>query len=137
MPYLSSPVGVHPKPENCVFVPIPVELRFHDAERSGCTIFLLLFYLNANSLSVDLLTSAAASPSSSVSHPVTDLQVLEDAIQNVSSMLDRVLVYVRSVLSGQVKGDQAVGRYLMDTLGASTAELEKGSFSAGLQVRFL
>lgn len=33
----SSPVGVSPKPENCVFVPVPVELRFHDAERSGST----------------------------------------------------------------------------------------------------
>lgn len=31
----SSPVGVFPKPENCVFVPVSVELRFHDAERSG------------------------------------------------------------------------------------------------------
>lgn len=31
----SSPVGVFPKPENCVFVPVPVEMRFHDAERSG------------------------------------------------------------------------------------------------------
>ena len=31
----SSPVGVFPKPENAVFVPIPVELRFSDAERGG------------------------------------------------------------------------------------------------------
>lgn len=31
----SSPVGVQPKPENCVFVPIQCELRFHEAERSG------------------------------------------------------------------------------------------------------
>lgn len=34
IPY-SSPVGVNPRPENCVFAPIPVELRFQDAERSG------------------------------------------------------------------------------------------------------
>lgn len=50
-------------------------------------------------------------------------------------MLDRVLSYVRSVLSGEVKGDPAVGRYLMDTLGASTDDLEKGGFNASLQVR--
>lgn len=31
----SSPVGVNPKPENCVFVPIPCDLRFNEAERSG------------------------------------------------------------------------------------------------------
>lgn len=50
-------------------------------------------------------------------------------------MLDRVLVYVRSVLSGEIKGDPAVGRYLMDTLGAGTDDVEKGGFNASLQVR--
>lgn len=35
----SSPVGVFPKPENCVFVPVPVELRFRDSERSGGKFF--------------------------------------------------------------------------------------------------
>ena len=33
--HTSSPVGVFPKPENAVFVPIPVTLRANDAERSG------------------------------------------------------------------------------------------------------
>lgn len=50
-------------------------------------------------------------------------------------MLDRVLSYVRSVLAGQAKGYPAVGRYLMDTFGASTEELEKGAFNTSLQVR--
>lgn len=49
-------------------------------------------------------------------------------------MLDRVLSYVRSVLAGEVKGDAAVGRYLMDTFAASTEELDKGSFNTSLQV---
>ncbi len=49
-------------------------------------------------------------------------------------MLDRVLAYVRSVLAGETKGDPALGRYLMDTLGASTDDLEKGGFNASLQV---
>lgn len=31
----SSPVGVYPKAENCVFVPISCELKFHESERSG------------------------------------------------------------------------------------------------------
>ncbi|KAK0230401.1 JAB1/Mov34/MPN/PAD-1 ubiquitin protease-domain-containing protein [Armillaria fumosa] len=115
--YFSSPVGVFPRPENCVFVPVPVELRFHDAERSG----------------LDLLTSTAASPSSTSNQPLADLEILEQSIQNVSGMLDRVLVYVRSVLAGETKGDPALGRYLMDTLGASTDDLEKGGFNASLQ----
>lgn len=40
----SSPVGVYPKPENCVFVPIPCELRFNEAERSGRTSSRILFF---------------------------------------------------------------------------------------------
>lgn len=39
----SSPVGVFPKPENCVFVPIPCELRFHQDERSGSKPLLSTF----------------------------------------------------------------------------------------------
>ncbi|CCL98585.1 uncharacterized protein FIBRA_00586 [Fibroporia radiculosa] len=115
--YVGSPVGVFPKPENCVFTPIPCELRFQDVERSG----------------FDLLTGTAASPTSTAAHPTTDLEVLENSLQSVSAMLDRVLSYVRSVLSGEVKGDPAVGRYLMDTLGASTDDLEKNGFNASLQ----
>ncbi|KIK67779.1 hypothetical protein GYMLUDRAFT_36558 [Collybiopsis luxurians FD-317 M1] len=132
--YISSPVGVSPKPENCVFVPIPVELRFRDSERSG----------------VDLLTRTALSttPSTSTSptsentsdvHPSTSLDVLESTLLNVSSMLDRVLTYVRSVLDGKVPGDAAVGRYLMDALGTNVDDLiggggaEKGGFNARLQ----
>ncbi|KAF8208175.1 hypothetical protein K438DRAFT_1813551 [Mycena galopus ATCC 62051] len=30
-----SPMGVFPKPENCISVPVPVHLQFQDAERSG------------------------------------------------------------------------------------------------------
>lgn len=48
-------------------------------------------------------------------------------------MLDRVLTYVRAVLAGEAKGDPAVGRYLMDTLGESTGDLERGGFNTSLQ----
>jgi hypothetical protein len=49
-------------------------------------------------------------------------------------MLDRVLAYVRSVLSGEVQGDPAIGRYLMDNLGVSTEGLDKNGFNANMQV---
>ncbi|KIP12789.1 hypothetical protein PHLGIDRAFT_17520 [Phlebiopsis gigantea 11061_1 CR5-6] len=113
--YISSPVGVSPKPENCVFTPIPCELTFKEAERSG----------------LDLLTSVAQG--STDPYPAADLDILERALDTVSNMLDRVLSYVRSVLAGEVKGDAAVGRYLMNTFGASTEDLDKGSFNASLQ----
>jgi translation initiation factor 3 subunit F len=122
-----------------VFVPIPCELRFHQAERSGgkslSSSYLCLNPLNPNT-AVDLLTSTAQSSSTPLTQPTTDLEILERSILSVSLMLDRVLAYVRSVLSGEKKGDPAVGRYLMDTLGASTGDLEKGGFNSSLQVGF-
>jgi hypothetical protein len=84
-----------------------------------------------------LLTTTALSPSQTTSQPVTDLEILERSIKNVIDMLDRVLAYVRDVLSGKSKGDPVVGRYLMDTLGGSTDDLEKGGFNASLQVGVL
>lgn len=83
---------------------------------------------------VDLITRTAASPNSTSNQPVADLDILEQSIRTVSDMLDRVLTYVQAVLSGEKKGDPAIGRYLMDTLGASTEDLEKGGFNASLQV---
>lgn len=94
------------------------------------------FTCSLTRLVVDLLAQAANS-----SAPValdSDLATLEAALQQVADMVDRVLTYVRSVLAGEVEGDVAVGRYLMDTLSASTAGIEKGKleglFNAHLQV---
>ena len=63
-----------------------------------------------------------------------DVQTVLAEFKAVDDMLDRVLAYVRSVLAGEVKGDATIGRYLMDTFGASTEELEKGAFNTSLQV---
>ena len=84
---------------------------------------------------VDLLASASsATTGPGVTQPISDLEALEQSIKSVTAMLDRVLSYVRSVLAGEVKGDPAVGRYLLDTFAASTDDLEKGGFNASLQV---
>lgn len=74
---------------------------------------------------VDLLLSSNASPAQS------DLDVLAFALTDVQNMLNRVLAYVQSVLRGDVVGDKAVGRYLMDVLGTSVEE--DGGWTAGLQ----
>lgn len=83
---------------------------------------------------VDLLMSTSTSSTSTSSQPVADLEIIERALLSVSDMLERVLTYVRAVLSGEKKGDPAIGRYLMNTLGASTGDLEKGGFNSSLQV---
>jgi hypothetical protein len=82
-----------------------------------------------------MLIKTLSSPGSTSTQPVTDLEILEQSIQTAVAMLDRVLEYVRAVLAGEKKGDAAVGRYLMDTLGASTHDLEKGGFNSSLQAR--
>ena len=84
---------------------------------------------------MDLLASASsAAAGPGVTQPISDLEALEQSIKSVTAMLDRVLGYVRSVLAGEVQGDPAVGRYLLDTFAASTDDLEKGGFNASLQV---
>jgi len=120
--FISSPVGVNPKPENCVFVPIPCELRFHQAERSG----------------LDLLLSTSKSPNSTTS-ATQDLEIMEHSLQDVITMIDRVLAYVRSVVKGEVEGNERIGKYLLDSL-METSEgvgMEKGQlenlFNAHLQ----
>ena len=58
-------------------------------------------------------------------------------------MIDRVLAYVRSVVSGAVEGNERIGKYLLDSLmetsESGAAGIEKGQFeslfNAHLQVR--
>ncbi|KAN0140340.1 JAB1/Mov34/MPN/PAD-1 ubiquitin protease domain containing protein [Lactarius tabidus] len=107
--YVSSPVGVFPKPENAVFVPIPVALRANDAERSG----------------LHLLENAPASP-------VGELAQLESTLKGVLEMLDRVVEYAEEAAAGN-PADAALGRYLMDALGGGAEELGKGGFASSLQ----
>ncbi|KZT60705.1 Mov34-domain-containing protein [Calocera cornea HHB12733] len=99
--YLSAPVGVTPKLENCVFTPVPCTLRYTNVEKGG----------------LDLLSNAASS-STHLAHPEREMEELEKAVTDVVGMLDRVLSYVQAVLKGERKGDPAVGRYLLDTLSA-------------------
>ncbi|CAK5275442.1 unnamed protein product [Mycena citricolor] len=113
--FVSSPVGVFPKPENCIFVPVPVHLQFHETERSG----------------LDLLMQAVDSPENS-SAPVSSLTNIDATLTSVSEMLDRVLGYVRSVIADEIPGDKALGRYLMDALCISAVGEDK-AFNAALQ----
>jgi hypothetical protein len=101
-------------------------------------IFLVLSISSLTKLPpVDLLATTAVASSSTTSQPTTDFEILSRSLNQVSEMLDRVLTYVRSVLAGDVPGDAAIGRYLMDVLGAAPGQddVERGGFNATLQVR--
>ncbi|CAE6362256.1 unnamed protein product [Rhizoctonia solani] len=87
---------------------LPCELRLQDAELSG----------------LDLL-NAAANATKHTASPATELEILEQAIEGVSNMIDRVLAYVKQVIDGEIEGDPTVGRYLLDTLKASSTSLDK------------
>ncbi|KAI6130299.1 Mov34-domain-containing protein [Pisolithus croceorrhizus] len=101
--YVSSPVGVTPRAENCVFVPIPCELRFRDTERAG----------------LDLLLSSATSPNGTAA-PTTPLSSLHDALLSTSSALSRVLAYVQAVLHGTVRARPCVRPVSVECSGHST-----------------
>lgn len=85
---------------------------------------------------MDLLATTASSASSTSIQPTTEIEILQRSLNNVSEMLDRVLTYVQKVLAGEVKGDAAIGRYLMDALGAAPGQddVERSGFNTTLQV---
>lgn len=66
---------------------------------------------------------------------------MENSLKSVIEMIDRVLVYVRQVVSGEVEGNEKIGKYLLDTLSetSDSAGVDKGQldalFNAHLQAR--
>jgi len=105
--FVSAPIGVTQRAENCAFIPIPCELKYQEAERSG----------------IEILSSATSGP---VPASFTELDILEKSLRDIIGMIDRVLAYVQLVTSGKVAGDERVGRQLLDSLSATVEGLEKG-----------
>ncbi|KAG0025979.1 hypothetical protein BGZ82_009708 [Podila clonocystis] len=97
--YVAAPVGITSKENNCMFVPIPCDVKYFKAERAG----------------LELLANARNTDSSSTSL-LSDMDTLEQSIIQVQTMLERVSAYVDSVLAGTVPANNTVGRYLMDTV---------------------
>ncbi|KIL00527.1 hypothetical protein PAXRUDRAFT_29772 [Paxillus rubicundulus Ve08.2h10] len=110
--YVSSPVGVYPKAENCVFVPISCELKFNELERAG----------------LDLISSPNPT---NTPLPTSTLPALHTALLNTSTLLNRVLSHVQSILRGEVPPDPALGKYLWKALGA--APDEEGAWATAMQ----
>jgi translation initiation factor 3 subunit F len=106
-------------------------------------IFMFSFlFLNKIFFAVDLLLPSSKSPNHTTTAP-PDLEIMETSLQSVIDMIDRVLVYVRSVVSGTIEGNERIGKYLLDSLmetsESGAAGIEKGQFenlfNAHLQVR--
>lgn len=99
--YISAPVGVVGSTETpgSMFVQIPCEVKYFDAERTG----------------LDIISLAKETPDSQTSL-LSDMDNLERSVKQVFDMLETVSNYVNKVLDGQEPANNSIGRYLMDTI---------------------
>ena len=99
--YISAPIGVTPEraADSCLFIPVPHEIKYGDAEKSG----------------LELIAGARdREDRSQLLH--TDIEALERAIEQVLEMLERVSNYVSNVLDEEAEPSSALGQFLMNTL---------------------
>lgn len=130
--YISSPVGITPDraADSCLFLPVPYEIRYSDAEKSG----------------LETIASAKNDPSRTTAI-MTDVYALEKAIINVLDMLQRVSVYVSGIIGALNEAEDdpattspevaaakspattAIGKFLLNTLSlapkVSAEEVER------------
>ena len=99
--YISAPIGVTPEraADSCLFIPVPHEIRYGEAEKSGLE-----------------LISGAKDREDRTAGVVTDIESLERAIEQVLEMLGRVSNYVGSVLDEEAEPSTALGQFLMNAL---------------------
>ncbi|KAF8458545.1 putative eukaryotic translation initiation factor 3 subunit EifCf [Kalaharituber pfeilii] len=130
--YISAPVGITPDraADSCLFLPVPHEMRYADAEKSG----------------LETIASAKNDPSRTAK-VMTDVHALERAIGDVLDMLDRVSIYVSGIISSLTEAEDdpsttspavenakspattAIGKFLLNTLSlapkVSAEEVER------------
>lgn len=99
--YISAPVGVNAEraAESCLFIPVPYEIRYGDAEKSGLE-----------------LVSGAKDSESRAAPVVTDIEGLERALEHTIDLIERVSEYVSSVLDEEKEPNNALGQFLMNAL---------------------
>ncbi|EPE34511.1 hypothetical protein GLAREA_10205 [Glarea lozoyensis ATCC 20868] len=99
--YISAPVGVNAEraSESCLFIPVPYDIRYGEAEKSGLE-----------------LISGAKDSENRAAPVVTDIEGLERAVDQAIDLLDRVAEYVSSVLDEEREPSNALGQFLMNAL---------------------
>ena len=99
--YISAPIGVTAErsADSCLFIPVPHEIKYGDAERSG----------------LELISSAKEREDRSAG-VITDVESLERNIEYVLEMLERVRTYVSDVLDEDAEPSTALGQFLLNTL---------------------
>lgn len=99
--YISSPVGITDKSTtgNCLFIPVPNEVRYSEIEKSG----------------LDVIRKGKDDPSRII-ELTSDIKNLENSIDEVLEMLERVSAYVSGVIAGQSAPNVAIGKFLLKNL---------------------
>lgn len=99
--YISAPIGVTAEraADSCVFIPVPHEIKYGEAEKSG----------------LELIAGARDREDRSQMLQ-TDIETLERAVEQVLEMLERVSNYVSNVLDEEAEPSSALGQFLMNTL---------------------
>jgi translation initiation factor 3 subunit F len=112
--YISAPIGVTAEraADTALFIPVPYEIKYGDAEKSGLE-----------------MISAAKDKEDRSQLILTDIETLERAIESVLEMLERVSTYVQGVLDEEAEPSSALGQFLMNTLSlapkVSAADIER------------
>jgi len=117
--YISAPIGVTAEraADSCLFIPVPHEIKYGEAERSG----------------LELISSAKDREDRS-QDVMTDLDSLETAITHVLDMLERVSNYVNNVLDEEAEPSSALGQFLMNALSLAP-KVEPADIERDLYVR--
>ncbi|KAI9701516.1 MAG: hypothetical protein M1836_001572 [Candelina mexicana] len=99
--YISAPVGVTAEraADSCLFIPVPYEIRYGEADKSGLEII-----------------SGAKDREDRTASAITDIEALERAIEEVLGMLERVSNYVNSVLDEESEPSSVLGQFLLNAL---------------------
>ncbi|KAJ3103494.1 hypothetical protein HDU97_010077 [Phlyctochytrium planicorne] len=110
--YSASPMGT-PGSENggSIFVQIPCDVKFIDSERSG----------------LDLIANAKSQTEGSTL--LSDMDSLEKSVALIQGILETVSKYIAEVQAGRIPANNAIGRFLMDTISSvpriNVAEFDK------------
>lgn len=119
--YISAPVGVTAEraADSAAFIPVPYELRYGEADKSGLEAI-------ANAKDVEGRSTSVT----------TDVEALERAIEEVLSMIDRVSRYVESVIDEETPASTAMGQFLLNAL-ALAPKVEPADVERDLYVMIL
>ncbi|KAJ3023600.1 UNVERIFIED_CONTAM: hypothetical protein HDU68_008539 [Siphonaria sp. JEL0065] len=122
--FVTSEAGV-PSSEfaGTMFLPIPCTVKLNDAERSALDLLSLARPLSLIESGVD---NDAVDSTTGV---LSDMDNLERAVEAIQGMVENIQEWVAGVKSGEIPANDAIGRYLLDTVSSvpliNATEFEK------------